>query len=442
MSGSVPRWKRTFYQLIAAEISPLTRYYDRLLQWGRVPGDSGQLFAAIDCPEKQLVDAPDLPDASADGHRRTAILLFGTINHHFDIESLFAQIRHRISRSTRLVIVAFNPYLQWLYRLALWLRLKSGTMPTTFITGTDLQNICRLSGFEIVRMRPAIYVPWRLLGLGSLINAVMPALPLLRHLSFASVIVLRPLGIASPRRPSISVVVPARNEKGNIAAVVERMPRLENETELIFVEGGSTDGTWEEIQRVIAEYKGPMRISAHKQTGRGKADAVRLGFSQAAGDLLTILDADLTMPPELLTRFVDAYISGKADFVNGSRIVYPMEGDAMRFLNRLGNVFFAKALTWILGVRIGDCLCGTKLLTRPDYERMQRWRADFGDFDPFGDFELLFPAAVLGIGIIDVPIRYRARTYGATNIRRFRHGLMLLWMTLYGFFRIKTGRLR
>lgn len=442
MSGSVPRWKRTFHQLIAAEISPLTRYYDRLLQWGRVPGDTGQLLAAIDCPDKQFVDAPHLPDAAADGDRRTAILLFGTINHHYDIESLLGQLRPLISRSTRLVIVAFNPYLQWLYRLALRLHLKSGTMPTTFITVTDLQNICRLAGYEIVRMRPAVYVPWHLLGLGSLINAVMPAVPLLRHLSFASIIVLRPLGIDSTRPRSVSVVVPARNEKGNIAAVVERMPQFQSDTELIFVEGGSTDGTWEEIQRVIAEYKGPMRITAFEQSGGGKADAVRLGFSKATGDLLTILDADLTMPPELLTRFVDAYTTGKADFVNGSRIVYPMEGDAMRFLNRVGNVFFAKALTWILGVRIGDCLCGTKLVARRDYERMQRWRADFGDFDPFGDFELLFPAAVLGLGIIDVPIRYRARTYGTTNISRFRHGLMLLWMTVYGFLRIKTGRLR
>ncbi len=180
MAGSVPRWKRTFYQLIAAEISSLTRYYDRLLQWGRAPGDTGELLATIECPEKQLVEDPELPDASAAGHHRTAILLFGTINHHYDIESLLRQLRPRISRFTRLVIVAFNPYLQWMYRLALWLRLKSGTMPTTFITVTDLENICRLSGFEIVRMRPAVYVPWRLLGLGSFVNAVMPAVPLLR----------------------------------------------------------------------------------------------------------------------------------------------------------------------------------------------------------------------------------------------------------------------
>ena len=219
------------------------------------------------------------------------------------------------------------------------------------------------------------------------------------------------------------------------------MPDLGGPLEIIFVEGHSDDGTWDEIQRVKAKYGRQFQISAYQQTGKGKADAVRLGFSKATGDLLTILDADLTMPPELLPRFTNAYREGRADFINGSRIVYPMEGEAMRFLNRLGNVFFAKALTWVLDTRIGDSLCGTKLVTRHDYARMKAWRDDFGDFDPFGDFELLFPAAILGLGVVDIPIRYRARTYGTTNINRFRHGLLLLRMTLVGFFRIKMARL-
>ncbi|HEY6988746.1 MAG TPA: glycosyltransferase, partial [Bryobacteraceae bacterium] len=174
-------------------------------------------------------------------------------------------------------------------------------------------------------------------------------------------------------------------------------------------------------------------------TGKGKADAVRLGFSRATQQVVTILDADLTMPPEMLGRFYDAYCQGLADFVNGSRLVYPMEGEAMRPLNHLGNIFFAKSLSWVLDTRLGDCLCGTKLLARHDYERIVRWRKDFGDFDPFGDFELIFPAVALGLGIVDVPVRYLARTYGSTNIRRFRHGLELLRMVSIGFLRIKLG---
>ncbi len=116
-----------------------------------------------------------------------------------------------------------------------------------------------------------------------------------------------------------------------------------------------------------------------------------------------------------------------------------MEGEAMRPLNRLGNVFFAKALSLILDIPISDALCGTKLLSRRDYERFVRWRSDFGEFDPFGDFELLFPAATMALGTVDIAVRYRDRTYGSTSIRRFAHGFELLKMTAIGFFRIKFG---
>ena len=437
---SPPRWKLYLHQLIAAEISAFTRYYDCVLQWGRTPEDHGTILDAVDCPDKRmLADDEPFPDLRSEHDRRTAVLLVGTINHHLDIEALLRELASKLSRSSRVAVVAFNPYLQWLYRITLALGLKAGEMPTTFVTMTDLDNLCRLAGFERVRARSTAYVPWRLLGLGSLINRVMPAIPLLRHLSFTVVIVLRPI-VRSSENPSVSVVIPARNERGNIASAIQRMPDLGGEVEVIFVEGHSTDGTWEEIERVQREHGTAMRITAYRQTGKGKADAVRMGFAKATGDLLTILDADLTMPPELLPRFIDAYRGGKADFINGSRIVYPMEGEAMRFLNRLGNVFFAKALTSVLGIRIGDALCGTKVVARHDYARMCAWRADFGDFDPFGDFELLFPAAVLALGVIDVPIRYRARTYGSTSISRFRHGLQLLRMTAGGFFRLKLGR--
>lgn len=439
---SVPWWKEYFHRLIAVEISALTRYYDAVLQWGRASGDNGYLLQLVESGgEKRSIEYDEeLPDLTAERDRRTAMLMVGTINHDFDIQALLAKLRKRMARTSRVVMVAYNPYMNWLYALALKLGLKAGVMPTTFITWTDLDNICRLAGFERVRARNAVYFPWHLLGLGALINKIMPAIPFVRGLAFTSIVVVRP--VMTEREPvSVSVVVPARNERGNIAAALERMPDLGGPVEVIFVEGHSSDGTWEEIERVRAAYSGPCSIKSMQQTGKGKADAVRLGFSQATGELLTILDADLTMPPELLPRFVDAWREGRADFINGSRIVYSMEGEAMRFLNRLGNVFFAKALSSVLGVRLGDVLCGTKLVTRHDYARMVKWRRDFGDFDPFGDFELIFPAAILAIGTIDVPIRYRARTYGSTNINRFRHGLMLLKMTMVGFFRLKLGRL-
>ncbi len=416
------------HRLIAAEISSFARYFDRVVQTEVVDRDDGTLLGAVDAPEKSI--AGELPSMTDERTKRTVVLLNGTLNYHLDIESLLRAIKSKLSRTARVAVVAYNPYFRFLYRL------RRGAIPTTFLTRTSLENLARLTGFEVVRIRPAAYLPWFIPLVSSLVNRFMPTLPLLRWLGLVNVIVLRPI-IADDRRPSLSVIIPARNERGNVENALKRMPDLGTDVEVLFVEGHSSDGTWDEIQRVAARHP---HVRALRQSGVGKNDAVRLGFREARGELLAILDADLTMPPEKLGSFYEAYVAGRADFVNGSRLVYPMEGAAMRFLNHVGNIFFAKALSGVLDMRIGDSLCGTKLVARHDYERFVRWRESFGDFDPFGDFELLFPAAVLGIGSIDVPVHYRARTYGTTQIRRFRHGLELLRMVVTGFFDIKMGR--
>lgn len=436
----VPGWKAYINTLLADELSAITHYYDQTIQWLPRKEDSGLLLEKLQCKQKSAIsESESFPDLSGEVALRTAILLNGTVNHHYDIQGMLMQLAPSLSRTSRLLLVIYNPYLSGLYRLANKCGLRSGEVPTTFVTKVDLDNIAQISGYSVVRRRLAIYFPWKLFGLGEAINRIAGCVPLLRWMGLVYVAVLRPNLREPKQRPSLSLVIPARNERGNIENALKRMPELGCDLEIIFVEGHSTDGTWDEILRVQKEYAGRYDIKALRQTGKGKNDAVRLGFSQAQNELLTILDADLTMPPELLGRFYQAYCEGSADFINGSRLVYPMEGDAMRFLNRLGNIFFAKSLSWVLDQRLGDSLCGTKLLSRHDYQRFLAWRNDFGDFDPFGDFELLFPAAQLALGVIDVPIRYRDRTYGTTNISRFSHGMMLLRMTLIGLIRIKLG---
>jgi hypothetical protein len=432
---TIQRWKRTFYERIAGEISSMTRYYDAVVQFEPPASDSGYLLECIDAPQKSVASSIDL---RGERDRRTAILLNGNLNRELNIQDLLMRIRQGMSRTSRVVVVTYNPYLALLYRLTTSLGLRAPEANTTFVTLTDLRNLARLAGLEIVRVRPCVAFPWRMLGIGSAVNAVLAALPLFRLRALVHVITLRPV-MTESARPSLSIVIPARNERGNIEEALRRMPDLRAKTEILFVEGNSTDGTWEEIQRVAAAWRDRFDIKSLQQTGRGKNDAVRLGFANATGELLTILDADLSMPPELLGQFYDAWVRGLADFINGSRLVYPMEGNAMRFLNRLGNIFFAKALSYVLDTPIGDSLCGTKLFARHDYARMTAWRRDFGEFDPFGDFELLFPAAVLSLGVIDVPVRYRARSYGSTNINRFRDGSVLLNMTMLGWLRIKSA---
>jgi len=434
-------WNQYLNTLLGQEISALTRYCDRIIQWLPTQEDPGLLMEKIEARCKEKVRGEDaFPFLTDEEERSTAILINGTLNHHFDVQGVLSSLKPHLSRTSRLILVLYNPYFRWLYRLANILRIRQGELPTTFLRRIDLENLAKLSGFEIVREKPKIYSPWRLFGVGDAINRLFPVIPLVRWLSLTYLSIWRPI-IATPP-VGLSCVVPARNERGNIENVLKRFPHLAGDTEIIFVEGHSSDGTWEEIQRVARLYGDRFQIKTLQQSGKGKADAVRLGFAHATQHLLTILDADLTMPPEMLTRFYDAYNRGLGDFINGSRLVYPYETEAMQPLNKLGNVFFAKALSWVLDTHLGDSLCGTKLLTRHDYDRIVAWRRDFGDFDPFGDFELLFPASVLGLGIVDIPVRYLARTYGSTNIRRFQHGFELLRMTAIGLCRIKLGLLR
>jgi len=433
--------KKWTYGRVAREISRTTRYADRVIQLDPLPGDSGILLDRIQTKWKGRSSTAALEDSRDRGAGdRTVFLFNGNFNSSLDIQGLLQSGLSRMHRSDRVLVVLYNYYFAWLYRIADRMGWRNGPPCTTFVTRTDLAQLARLSGFEVVRLRPVVYVPWHFFGLGTVLNAVMPVIPGVRWLSLVAVAILRPMR-QTDGRPSVSVVIPARNERDNIEQALRRLPDLGPATEVIFVEGHSTDGTWEEIQRVVPLWDGRngLRVKAYRQTGRGKADAVRLGFSNASGDLLTILDADLTMPPELLPRFLEAYCRGLGDFVNGTRLVYPMEGEAMRVLNRFGNIFFAKLVSWAMEVPLADTLCGTKLLARRDYERFVAWRADFGEFDPFGDFELLFPAAVLGLGVVDVPVAYRSRTYGTTNIRRFRDGFTLLRMALIGVVRCRLG---
>ena len=272
----------------------------------------------------------------------------------------------------------------------------------------------------------------------SFANRYLARLPVIRHLCLVNWIIARVAAEPVLGEPTVSVICPCRNEAGNIASVISRLPNLGRHAELIFVEGGSTDGTWEAIQSAIASNgRTDIAIVAYRQFGRGKADAVRLGFQKAAGDVLMILDADLSVAPEDLTAFFNVLKEGKGEFINGSRLIYPMNDGAMRFLNLVGNKFFALVFSYLLDQSVKDTLCGTKVFTRADYERIRTGAKYFGNFDPFGDFELLFGAAKLNLKIVELPVRYRDRTYGSTNISRFRHGWLLIQMSVFGLRRLK-----
>lgn len=362
------------------------------------------------------------------------IILSDLVNDLEDVQSVLERLASMSHPDTRLVINFYNGLWRPILGAAEGLGLKAPNPPQNWLSVADMKNLLRLAGWEPITTRTRILAPVPLLGIDRLLNRWIA--PLIPALGLTSVLIARPKPEPYKSALKCSIVIPARNEAGNIEAAVQRVPEMGAGVELIFVEGGSEDETFAEIERVQNAYP-TKEIVSLRQTGKGKGDAVRAGFAKATGDLFFILDADLTVPPEDLPKFYKAARDRTGDFINGVRLVYPMEAKAMRFINMLGNKFFSALFTWLLERPTKDTLCGTKVLHRSTYEAIAANRDYFGDFDPFGDFDLLFGAARLNQSIVDLPIRYKARVYGDTNIDRWRHGLILIRMAAFAARRLK-----
>jgi SAM-dependent methyltransferase len=376
------------------------------------------------------------------GRQFDYVILSDLLGHLEDIWLAFRRLQAVCRSDTRVVITYYNyiwePVLQLAERVGQRIPLKL----QNWLPVDDIANLLALAGFETVKRGHRFLVPKRVPWLSDWVNRTIARLPGVRRLCLIQYLVARPrVSAARPlfrTPPSCSVVIPCRNERDNIEPAVAAMPALGAHTELIFVDGGSTDGTREKIREQIARHAERRTIRLVLQDPpTGKGDAVRRGFDAATGDVLLILDADLTVAPGDLPKFYDALVEGQGELVNGSRLVYPLERQAMRFLNLIGNKLFSLLFTWILEQRITDTLCGTKVLRRTDYLKIKANRAYFGDFDPFGDFDLLFGAAKLNLKIVELPVRYHERTYGTTKISRFRHGLLLARMSWVALRRLK-----
>ncbi len=366
------------------------------------------------------------------------IILSDTIGYLDDVQQVLMQLHAACHADTRLIITYQNALWSPVLGAAESIGLKMPEKRQNWLDKGDIANLLTISDFDTVRTGKRMLMPRYVPLFSELMNRYVANLPLFNRLGLFTFVVARSLRHAVPTTvPSVTVVVPARNEAGNIEAIVRRTPQMGSRTELLFVEGNSTDNTWAEVQRVCATYTGPLELSCMQQPGKGKGDAVRKGYSHATGDILMILDADMTVPPEDLPKFYEAIASGRGEYINGSRLVYPMEDQAMRTLNLMGNKFFSMAFSWLLSQRIKDTLCGTKVMTQANYNRLAAGRGYFGDFDPFGDFDLIFGSAKLNLKFVEIPIRYRARTYGETNISRFKHGWLLLKMTFFALNKIK-----
>ncbi|MBM4024781.1 MAG: glycosyltransferase [Planctomycetes bacterium] len=366
------------------------------------------------------------------------ILICNSLGQWQDIQQVFERARRHCGEHTRMVVTYYSHLWESVLRLGSLVKLRRADAYQNWLPTPDIANLLELSGYDVIRSGSHVLLPKRIWPLTVVCNYLLSLLPVFRYFNLVNLVIARPAPAPkSDAQLSVSVIVPCRNERGNIEDAIRRIPPMGRETEIIFVDGNSTDGTAQEIERQIQEH--PQRnIKLIRQgQGIGKGDAVRKGFAAATGDVLVIQDADLTAPPEDLPKFYRALRDGRGEFINGSRLVYPMQREAMRFLNLLGNKFFSSLFTWLLGQRFRDTLCGTKMLSRENYRLIEANRWYFGDFDPFGDFDLIFGAVKQNLKVVEVPVTYRARTYGQTNIRRFTHGWLLLKMSWVAFKKIK-----
>jgi SAM-dependent methyltransferase len=354
-----------------------------------------------------------------------------------DVQGAFERLRRVCTPRTRIVLSYYNALWGPLLSVGEAIGLKARQPEQNWLGPLDVENLLDIAGFETIRRQTRVLLPRYLPLVSAFCNRVLVNLPIIDRLAMTFITVARLKAVPSTREHRVSVVIPARNERGNIEAAVQRTPRMGAHTEIVFVEGNSTDGTADEIRRVIALHPEKDIVFVSQEGGHGKGDAVRRGFAAARGDILMILDADLTVAPEELPKFYNALVSGHGEFIHGSRLIYPMEDRAMRSLNLLANKLFSLTFSYLLEQRFKDTLCGTKVLYAGDYAQIAANRSYFGEFDPFGDFDLIFGAAKLNLKIVEIPIHYYARTYGTTNISRFRHGWLLLKMSIFGMRKLK-----
>jgi cellulose synthase/poly-beta-1,6-N-acetylglucosamine synthase-like glycosyltransferase len=365
------------------------------------------------------------------------IILSDMLTSVWDIQQLFHTIREYVSPTTKIIISSYNYLWEPILKLGEFLRIKAKQPLQNWLSVQDIRNLLALEDFEIIKTEKKLLFPKYIPLINLIFNKFLANLPLINSLDLVNFITARPVSKAPKKQEySTTIVVPSRNEKGNVENAILQTPEFGSHQEFIFIEGGSQDGTYEEMLRVQKAYP-DKDIKVMKQTGKGKGNAVREAFDAATCDILMILDADLTTPPEDMPKFYEALARNKGEFINGCRLVYPMEDEAMRFLNLLGNKFFGWFFSFLLGQRMKDTLCGTKVLFKTDYEVIKANRSYFGNFDPFGDFDLLFGAAKLNLKITEVLVRYRNRAYGSTQISRFKHGWLLIKMSLFAARKIK-----
>lgn len=371
------------------------------------------------------------------------VVMSNLVGYSEDIWQVFRELAKVSNRRTQIIITNYNYLWQPFMAIAEKLKVKMPDKIQNWLPQEFIKQFLYLAGFEVVKSGKYLHSPLNLGILGKIINIVLSNIPILDRFALIEYIIARPVffGAEKHKEIPISIIIPTHNEAGNIKHIVDNMPQIGSKMEMVFVDLPGEDATEDVIKQMIKENKGKILLKYVKQREKtGKIGALRQGILEANGEIIIIYDADATVPPEDLEKVYLALIERKADFINGTRLVYPTEKGAMRFANHLGNTFFAKLFTWSLGQHFTDTLCGTKGFWRQDFMDFEKSKTGYDNFDLFGDFYLLLSAYRKNLRIAEVPVRYKTRRYGDTKMNRLKNGFRFFVMYLYFFWNYKLLR--
>jgi len=365
------------------------------------------------------------------------ILLTDVLENHDDVFTLLSIITDCLSDDGKLIISSINSKYSLIFKFFEYLKIKDSNKNNSYIHLKKIQNITNGLGLEYQKYYTKQLFPFKLFFIGGLINKVLEVLFFQFNLGIKTYMIFRPLN-REGKKLSKSIIIPAKNEEGNLKELVSRIPKFDN-TEIIFSYGQSQDRTLEVMNEISNMYSNFLfKVVIQSQTG--KANAVWEALEVVENEVIAILDADISVEPETLADFFQIIEKNSADFVNGTRLVYEMDKKSMRFLNKLGNRFFQFFISKIINEPLTDSLCGTKVFKKSNLDDLYRWQKIFNVKDPFGDFDMIFSAAYSGQKIVELPISYKERRYGTTQISRFKDGYKLLVYLLSSFRIFNTSR--
>lgn len=375
-------------------------------------------------PQYTFIHAP-IEDLDID-EKFDYVIMVDVVDHVYDVVDVFTSLRRFCHPTTRIILTTISPWWEPILSLMEKLSAKMPEGPHNFIEKRILGNMIEMVGFSVSYSGYLLLFPKWIPILSYIMNSIGVRIWGLNRLSAVQYMIIQPefkktfdLGLGC------SVIIPCHNEEDNIESAVRRIPSMGKETEIIVVNDGSTDGTAEKVRALQKEISNLKLVDY--SPNRGKGQAVKQGFDAATQEVIMILDADVSTPPEELPRFFEPLNRGVCQFVNGTRMVYPMEEQAMRTVNLFFNKMFGYMMSFITQQTLTDTLCGTKALYRSDYKRMQ-W-----GIDRWGDFDLLFGAAKMGSKIMEVPVHYLTRQSGESKMKSLKHGIHLLIACVKGF---------